>query len=68
MATRLSVNINDEARAFLEEAHVERNITYTDLINRALSVLKFVFDAEKKGNKIFVENKDGQFESVRWIW
>jgi hypothetical protein len=66
--TKISLNINDEARDFLLQVKGERHITVTDTIHRAISVLKWVFEAEKEGSKIQVVHEDGRVESVKFLW
>ena len=44
MATRLSVNINDETARALKELAERRETSVTDIIRRAVSVYKFVED------------------------
>lgn len=49
MTQRLSVNINDETAAALQDLAQRRNTTVTETVRRAVSVLKFVEDETARG-------------------
>lgn len=44
MATRLSVNINDETTAALQELAQRRDTSVTEVVRRAVAVYKFLED------------------------
>lgn len=50
MATRLSVNINDDTAAALRELAAKDSTTVTEIVRRAVSVYKF-FDEAKDNNQ-----------------
>lgn len=51
MATRLSVNINDETDAALRELAARRGTSVTDVVRRAVSVYKFIEDEVGENHK-----------------
>lgn len=57
MATRLNINVNDETAKALQELAAKRGTTLTEVVRRAVSVLKFVEDEVVDGDKT-LELKD----------
>ena len=55
--TRLTVNLNAETAAALNEIAAKRGISLTETVRRAVAVLKFVEDEIQKGNA--VQSTDG---------
>jgi predicted transcriptional regulator len=60
MSTRLSININDETAAALQELAKKRGVSVTEIVRRAVSVYKFVEDEVSDGDKTLqlVDNQD----------
>lgn len=54
--TRLSVNINSESAAAFTELAERRNTTVTEIVRRAISVLKFLEDKRRDGYRIILDN------------
>lgn len=55
--TRLSVNLNAETAAALNEIRERRGISLTEAVRRAIAVLKFIEDEIQNGNT--VQSTDG---------
>jgi predicted transcriptional regulator len=55
---RLSVNINDDTAATLHQLAADRGVTVTEVVRRAVSVLKFVEDEVAAGSKLQVARGD----------
>ena len=62
---RLSVNLGDEPAAALREIMANRNITATEAVRRAISLLKFVEDEQRAGNSIAVVERPGRHGWLR---
>lgn len=58
MTQRLSVNINDETRAALEELSTRRQVTVTETVRRAVSVYKFIEDQVRDGKSLQLAGPD----------
>ena len=58
MATRLSVNINDETARALKELAERRETSVTDIVRRAVSVYKFVEDEVSEGKTVQLVDRD----------
>lgn len=58
MTQRLSVNINDETAAALEDLAERRGTSITDIVRRAVSVYKFVEDMVASGKTVRVADDD----------
>lgn len=58
MATRLSVNVNDETAAALRELADQDEISVTEVIRRAVSVYKFFVDARAEDKTIQLVSAD----------
>lgn len=67
MATRLSVNINDETAAALRELAEKDGITVTEVIRRAVSVYKFFVDARAEGETIQLVSADEKTTLVQLV-
>lgn len=64
MATKLSVNLPDEAVEALRELSAREGITMTEALRRAISVQRFLQEQEAEGGKVLVEDKD---KSIRQL-
>ena len=58
MTQRLSVNINDETAAALEQLARIRQTTVTKIVRRAVSVYKFIEDETAKGKTLQLADAD----------
>jgi predicted transcriptional regulator len=58
MSQRLSVNINDETAAALNELAKERQTTVTEVVRRAISVYKFIEDETANGKTLQLVSDD----------
>lgn len=68
MAVKMSINISDDARKFLTDCVKERGGNITTHVHRAISVLRFIYDAEKDGDEVQVKHPDGTVEKITFIW
>lgn len=64
MNTRLSVNINEETAVVLRTSAARRQSTVTEQVRRAVSIYKFLMDAQRDGQRIEVVAADG---AVTWV-
>lgn len=67
MATRLSVNINDETAAALRELADQDGVTVTEVVRRAVSVYKFFVDARAEGETIQLVSADEKTTLVQLV-
>ena len=67
MATRLSVNINDETANALREIAKDEGTTVTEVVRRAVSVYKFFDDARDEGKTIQLVGKDESVTAVQML-
>jgi predicted transcriptional regulator len=58
MTQRLSVNINDETAAALDELARKRQTTVTEIVRRAISVYKFIEDETESGKRLQLVDAD----------
>jgi predicted transcriptional regulator len=58
MTQRLSVNINDETAAALNQLAKDRETTVTEIVRRAVSVYKFIEDQIKDGKTLQLADND----------
>lgn len=49
---RLNVNLNQETAEALKEIASEHNVSYTEAVRRAITVLKFIEDEQAQGRKV----------------
>lgn len=63
---RLSVNVANDVADAIESMHKEHGWTITEVIRRAVSILKFVNDEVDGGGKILVE-RDGTIREVKFL-
>ena len=57
---RLNVNLNKETAAALKEIAAKQDISLTEAVRRAVSVLKFVTDEQEAGRVIQAMDCDGR--------
>lgn len=68
MATRLSVNINDETARALRELAEQDETTVTEIVRRAVSVYRFFDEARDKGQTIqLVDPKSHDVTAVHMV-
>ena len=65
-ARRLSVNVAADVGDAIDELAHKQGITITDLIRRAVSTYKFIYDEVGQGHKILVE-RDGTVREVQFL-
>jgi predicted transcriptional regulator len=58
MTQRLSVNINDETAAALNQLAQDRQTTVTEVVRRAISVYKFIEDQINDGKQLQLADAD----------
>lgn len=56
--TRLSVNMNPETTDALLRYVATHDVTYTEAVRRAISLLDFMDEARAEGSRILVESAD----------
>ena len=56
--TRLSVNINAETRAALEELANRDESSFTEEVRRAIGVYKFIYDKVQEGKRMQLVDDD----------
>ena len=66
--TKMSINISEEARDFLEECKTKRSTDFTTTVHRALGALKYVYEVERSGEDLYVRRSDGTYEKIRCMW
>lgn len=49
---RLNVNLNQETAEALKQIASEHNVSYTEAVRRAITVLKFIEDEQAEGRKV----------------
>jgi len=55
---KVTVNLPEEAVAFLREYAEERGITMTEALRRMLSNEKYIVEEVEEGGKVLIEKKD----------
>jgi hypothetical protein len=63
---RLSVNVADDVAGAIDEMHTQHGWTITEVIRRAVSILKFIDDEVAHGGRVLVE-RDGKIREVRFL-
>jgi Ribbon-helix-helix protein, copG family len=63
---RLSVNVADDVARAIDEIRARRGWSITELIRRAVSILKFIDDEAMHGGKVLVE-RDGKIREVTFL-
>jgi hypothetical protein len=59
MAVRLTVNLSDEVAQALRELAEKRGTTVSEALRRAISTEKFINDKIEKGERVLLEDPDG---------
>lgn len=62
---RLQVILRDDDAATLEVLTADGR-TRTEVVHRALSVLRYVEETQRDGSRIFIRPKEGTEFEVRW--
>lgn len=57
---KYTVELNAELNRVLDELSKNQDAPKTQLIRKAISVLKYLDDERRKGNRIVITNQDGQ--------
>jgi hypothetical protein len=63
---RLSVNVADDVAGAIDQMHTQHGWTITEVIRRAVSILKFIDDEVAHGGRVLVE-RDGKMREVRFL-
>lgn len=63
---RLSVNVAEDVAGAIDQIGRRHRWTITEVIRRAVSILKFVDDETAQGGKVLVE-RDGKLREVRFL-
>jgi hypothetical protein len=66
-ATKISMNMSDEALAALRELAERYNITMTEAARRAITVMKLLDDSQRDGRDVLLRNPETQ-ETDRLIF
>lgn len=64
MSARLSININDETAAFLRERAAKEGRSITEIVRRMASVYQFVTASAEAGERLLVEDADGNHTRI----
>lgn len=65
MATRkVTVNLPEDQVQFLQEIAATEDLTFTDVLRRAINSEKFFVQQESTGNKVLVEGPDQRIREV----
>lgn len=56
---RMSVNLAPDVAAALQDVAARRGITITDAIRKAISMLKYLDDADQRRAKVLIEGRRG---------
>ncbi len=65
--TRLSVNMNEGTRDALRSLTSEAGTSHTETVRRAVSVLKFIEDERRQGNKVLIAEPGGGLREVIFL-
>ena len=63
--TKISVNLSDEVLAALKELATRNDVTMTEALRRAISILKFLQDAQGEGKDLLL--RDPQTKEIERI-
>ncbi|HEX4395396.1 MAG TPA: hypothetical protein VH084_28280 [Mycobacterium sp.] len=64
---RVTVTLTHEVRTDLEALKATTNLSQTDLVNRAIRLLRFVIDEQSTGSDIFVQAPDLSLTKIKFI-
>jgi hypothetical protein len=57
---KYTVELNERLNEILEDLSTEQNTPKTQVIRRAISVLKYLDDEHRKGNKVLIADPTGK--------
>ena len=57
---KYTVELNDRLNAVLDELSADQHRPKTHVIRRAIAVLKYLDDEQRKGNKVFIVGPHGE--------
>ena len=63
-SVKTTVNLSAQAVAALKEIAAERNVPMSEVIRRAIATEKFLFDTEKNGGKVLIEESDKTLKQI----
>lgn len=61
---KMTVNINKEAASSLKELAAKQGTNMTVIVNKAIALEKFMYDAVANDGEIQIKQKDGTVRSV----
>ena len=64
--TKVTLNLPQDVLAAVEEMASHRGLSQTQVVIRAVSTEKFMFDLLQDGSKIFVEHRDGRSTELKF--
>ena len=64
--TKISVNLSDEVLVALRELAARNDVTMTEVLRRAISILKFLQDAQGDGKDLLL--RDPQTKEIERIF
>ena len=68
MATRLSININDDTAKALRDVAEREDTSVTEIVRRAVSVYKFFYDEDQAGKEIqLVDARNEKVTAVQMV-
>jgi len=66
-AVRLSIKLSAEAAEAIREVTERRGITITEAIRRAISIHKYIDDANARGAKILIREQDDSMMELVFV-
>ena len=63
-ALKTTIALPEDAVAVLRELARERNVSFAEVIRRALAVEKYLSDARNSGNRILVEDREKLIQEI----
>lgn len=65
MATKkVTLNMLESQVEFLQKQAIKEDLTFTDLVRRAVALEKFIIEAEEKGHKLLIEVSPGKMREI----
>jgi hypothetical protein len=63
---RLSVNVADDVAGAIDQMRTRHGWSITEVVRRAISILKFIDDEVRRGGRVLVE-RDGKTREVTFL-
>ncbi len=61
---KTTLNLSEDAVKVIREIADQRGTTMTEVIRQAIALEKLLFDAEKEGSKVLIEEKDKTLKQI----